>query len=171
MKKCWNESARTAEKFTQRHLEWLSQTECLPVPTCLNTPERRGRPSLPFTDKCRRAKQMATQQMRESCSTSELVFSAASAVCSEGRRLASHLVEAAGSPRRGPLLAASVRQPHQHSTASDEEALSMLIYMNFNRAMYTKQRKWPMWHNCRLYPPYHRVSDVKSLCLPPISAI
>ena len=121
---------RTKTRFENHH-KWLKVVGCLVNPVYkeaaknISTPGgSRGRPALPFREKCRRAKQHATAALRRSATTSELVFSAASAVHQAGRRRAARLLEEAESPRRGSLLVSrAAKTPESHRTTPQKRRL------------------------------------------------
>ena len=116
----------------------------------------------------------ATAELRRRYRSDELAFSAASAVRRAGRRKAAQLVEAAGSPRRGPGLAAQLGpQPVPAAPAyTNEEALALMIDLDLTKAQYTDlQQSAKRDKGSKLYPPYNPVAKAKSACLPPAAAV
>ena len=161
---------------------WLAVEECLLEPVCTTAGGTtaggttadggRGRPALPFAEKGRRARQKATADLRRSASTPVLVFAAASAVRQEGRRRESHLLEEAGSPRRGSLLVARATATHEpHAAYTVDEALALLVDLDLTTAQYHSMRMSAVERGCQLYPAYKKVAKAKAVCLPSQEAI
>ena len=142
----------------------------MPDPVCQT--QLGGRPQLPFPAKSRRTKLDATADIRKRHSAEELIFSASSAVYQTGQRKAAQLVEAAGSPRRGPVLAAQLGAKKScHDAFTVEEALGLIIDNDLTKAQYERLRHSARQKGCQLYPPYKAVAKAKSACLPPAAAL
>ena len=168
----WKSSHRTKRVFEKTNRQWLEGEECLEDPTCGSPGRSRGRPALPFRAKGRRAKLLATADLRRSVSTPQLVFAAASAVHQEGRRQESKLLEVAGSPRRGSLLVSKASAtPEPHGSYTEVEALALMTDLDLTTAQYNNMRQSAVERGCSLYPSYKRVTKVKSDCLPPTETI
>ena len=125
----------------QKNGSWLAVEECLFEPVCTTSGGRRGRPALPFTEKGRGAKQKSTAGLRRSACTPVLVIAAAPAVHQEGRRRKSHLLQEAGSPRRGSQLVARATATHDpHASYTKDEALALLVDLDLATAQYNSMR-------------------------------
>ena len=170
LKKRWSKAWRKRDVFLRDNEDWLDVVECLLDGKC-KLPQSGRRP-LSFTDKGRRAKLLATEDVRRKHSSAELVFAAASTVHQEGRRSASALVEAAGSPNRGPRMATHLasRRPDPQSY-SEVEALGLMVDLDLTKSQYITLQLSAKQRDCPLYPPYKRVSKAKSACIPAVDTI
>lgn len=172
----WVSCKRTKWRFMQLHADWLEETLCLSHAVCrvsASVSGGVGRPSLPsFTQKAHSAKLKATTELRKRHSSRELLFSAASVLHQEGRRKAAKLVQEAGSPSRGPQLAAQLAaQPTPPKPYTVQEALALVVDLDMTKAQYTQLQQSAKKKGCNLYPPYKAVARAKSVCLPPAAAI
>ena len=105
IRKRWKTANRKKDRFLVLNRAWLNGSLCLSRPTCRSPGGNRRR--TPFSELSRNSKLRVTSELRRH-SSRELVFAAASATYQEGRRSAGRLVEAVGSPVRGPPLAAAL---------------------------------------------------------------
>ena len=170
VRKRWTKCHRSLKRFLAQYGSWLEESVCLPDPVCQT--QLGGRPQLPFPAKSRRTKLDATADIRKRHSAEELIFSASSAVYQTGQRKAAQLVEAAGSPRRGPVLAAQLGAKKScHDAFTVEEALGLIIDNDLTKAQYERLRHSARQKGCQLYPPYKAVAKAKSACLPPAAAL
>ena len=171
LQKRWRKASRTTKIFLDDNGGWLQEKICLPGKICRPPSAYARRRVLPFVDKGRRAKLLATEDLR-SHSREELVFSAASSVRQEGRRSAARLVEAAGSPRRGQQLvaqrAAALAPPVPYTA---EKALALLVDMDLSKGKYNMMRYSAKNQQCSIYPEYRHVAKAKASCLPTASSI
>ena len=127
---------------------------------------------MPFSELSRAGKLRVTSELRQR-SSRKLVFAAASATYQEGRRSAGRLVEAAGSPVRGPHLAAALSAgpsaPPQPYTV--EEALAMLVDLSLTKAQYVTMQQGLRHRGADMYPVYDRVRQAKAASMPPPSSL
>ena len=172
----WHAAKRIITRFHNNNRQWLAEKECVPNSLCCGDVAEAsfsGRPALPFSEKGRRAKLMATEELRRSSSREELVFSAASKVHVAGRRDAAKFLEEVGSPRRGPALMAQTkaRASLEHRNFSADEALALVIDLDLTRAAYRSMHRAAKDHGCNLYPSSRKVSEAKLRCMPPTETL
>ena len=135
LKKKWAVAHRRKDRFRRANTAWLRGSICLPRLICRRS--RGGRPPAQFDDLSRASKLRFTRDLRQQ-SSREPVFAAASPTYQEGRRSAGRLVEAAGSPMRGPPLTAALSagpSTPQHPYTC-EEALALLVDLGLTKAQY-----------------------------------
>ena len=157
MKRRWATANRNRVRFLQNCRTWFDKKECLPSPVCRasDSGPGAGRRPLLFTAKGRRGKLLATSKIRHERSSAELVFAASSAVHQEGRRLASKLLEEAGSPRRGGSLVKRISAMREtHGTCTEEQALSIMVDVGLTKAHYTSLQQKAKRLGCYLLPNY-----------------
>ena len=170
MRKRWSQAHRSQHRFFTRNSKWLERTVCLPSRLCRRS---SGRRPLPFAQKRARAKLQSTVGLRSNSTREELVFAAASSVRMEGRRRAAKMVEAAGSPSRGPHLVQLHTSAKESAVQSysPQEALALLIDTKLSKSSYNMLRSSAMERGCRMYPEYRQLADAKVFCTPSAEAI
>ena len=168
--KRWKTANRKKDRFLALNRAWLNGSLCLPRPTCRSPGGSRRR--TPFSELSRNSKLRVTSELRRH-SSRELVFAAASATYQEGRRSAGRLVEAVGSPVRGPPLAAALSSAEKSGPRpyTPEEALALLVDLGLSKSQYVSLQQQAKHRGADLYPTYDRVRQAKAASLPPLGSV
>lgn len=129
-----------------------------------------GRPSKPFEESSAVIKRRKTQEIRQQKTAAELSFATSMKLREEGNVSASQLLEEATTttPTRAKRILTSWRKSSNvpMSSYSLEEALSLIISKNMTVELYKDLRRGAKEHGFDLYPPYHKILELKKELYP-----
>ncbi|CAL1672299.1 unnamed protein product [Lasius platythorax] len=173
MRTMWQKVNRT-EIFFKKYEEWLNAPVFFPVPaTSQKTPTNKGgRFSTEFASCSDRSKRRKTEEIRATLTSNELAYATQMSLRSAGQLDASKIVKEA--TLTSPLRASRYRKAFQsttENTLSEDAALSVLVEFKLSKSQYQGLRSVSKENHCKLYPPYKKVTQAKSRCYPPCTAI
>lgn len=164
----WTKACRVKEKFFRDNKEWLDKSLSFPrfqKQTEATMKMKRGRPHIPFESCSERSKRLRAKQLRDSSSTSSLVFATCMGLRSEGQIQASKVLKnITTSPNRAIKYQNAYKKSvkPQQQLLSGENALSVLIDAKLSREQYNVIRRSAP----EKFPSYKIVQEAKKECYP-----
>lgn len=161
----WVRSNRPTNRFMKNNAVWLRGS--MVVSCVLVENIRKGRPTKPFVESCRKTKMRKIHAITEAVPKEELLYAAAATTISSGHRAAGQMIALiSGSPEQAVQIRRSNHNEDNVEKYSAVEALSFICKNDFSKSQYLNIRSVVQLKGLRLYPSYHKILEAKALCYP-----
>ena len=165
-KKKWTSVARSEEKLSKKHFDWLQKEIFVPCVSTRTPTEMRelgtgGRPTVQFELGSQRTKKRKSDELRSNRSSSELLYAAMRQLREEGRPKDANIVQ--------KLIDADCDgciDLKDEAVYTPDEALALLLDCRLSKEDYHSLRSGAVAKGSQLYPSYHLVLEAKERCLP-----
>lgn len=160
LRRKWQESNRTKDRFVTKNKTWLN-VNCYepPVITADSPKLGPGRPSVGFSEAADRTKRLKTAELAKSASSTELLHAASHNLRKDGQF---HQAKIAKQLTSDDAAVLTKYTPH-----SAEKALALILDCGLSKAGYQQLRTSAVDAGCNLYPTYNDVRTTKQACMPP----
>lgn len=176
----FSKAGRKKDLFLSKNSNWLDGifTVKLEEPTCQPEPstseEKRGRPSKTYEDSSVSTKKRKNKELLDSCGLDFILNSYIQGLRSRGEVEEALIVEVLRtlpSEKKSEIRNSLLNEPAHITAYSKDEALSIFIELNLNKAQYDNMRNCLITKNCLLFPSYKSIREAKRMCYPPETSV